>query len=80
MAEDGRLWVETPSREGDGRTLDVYDPDGRYVGSAVTTLPFHPLLPPLVRGDRMWAIVRDEMRVEYIVRARLRPVGEVGGS
>ncbi|NIQ58553.1 MAG: hypothetical protein GWN71_35905, partial [Gammaproteobacteria bacterium] len=40
VADDGRLWVRTPSA--DGRvTYDVYERNGHYVGTAVTRLPVY---------------------------------------
>lgn len=81
LADDGRLWVETPSQQGGVRTFDMYEPDGRYAGTATTSLAFVPLIPPVVRGDRLWAVVTDELGVAYVVRARLRPAsGGEGGE
>jgi hypothetical protein len=75
LSDEGRLWVRTPSTDG-SRTYDVYRDDGRYVGTAVTTLPVLEYVPPTVRGDRIWAVVTDELDVPFVVRARLEPLDE----
>jgi hypothetical protein len=48
---------------------DVFEPDGKYVGQfavphAVRRLTF-------VRGDQVWAIVRDEFDVDYLKKYRI---------
>jgi len=75
IAEDGRLWVRRPSE--DSLThYDVYDRDGRWQGDAATALEPWPYLPPVVRGDRFWAVVTDGLGVPYVVQARLRAVDD----
>lgn len=79
LAEDGRLWAETPSIVPGVRTFDMYGPDGRYAGTAATSLALYRWIRPVVRGDRVWAVVMDDMGVAYVVRARIRPtVGAEG--
>ena len=70
LAEDGRLWVRTPT-DGDGLRYDIYERDGRFAGTAVTELNVFSPIAPIVRGDTVWAVVTDELDVAYIVRARL---------
>jgi hypothetical protein len=53
------------------RTFDVFGSDGRYKGTAVTSLRVTPYREPIVRGDRFWAVVTDELDVSYVVRGRL---------
>jgi hypothetical protein len=66
--EPGRLprrtWVEPI-------VFDVFEPDGRYLGPvrAPTGFSFWPT--PVFRGDKVWAVVRDDMDVPYIVRFRI---------
>jgi hypothetical protein len=73
---DGYLWVQpitTPEEQ--GRLIDLFDPDGRYLGEL--RLPFKiGYFPPLIIGDRLYAITQDEMEVQYVVRARI--VGKGG--
>lgn len=77
VAEDGRLWVEatTPNTL---RTYDVYERDGRLAGTAVGSLDIWRAIDPVIRGDRLWAVVRDELDVPYVVKARL--MGGGGGA
>jgi hypothetical protein len=49
---------------------DVFEPDGRYLG--------HVRMPPrttlrAMQGDRVWAVVRDSLDVEYVTRFRIEP-------
>lgn len=69
---DGRLWVRAATPDS-LITYDVYERDGRHVGAAVTWLNIFPYLTPVIRGDRFWALVTDELDVQYVVRGRLRP-------
>jgi hypothetical protein len=51
--------------------FDVFSPDGAYLGPvrAPTTLRDDP--EPIVRGDLMWAVTRDELDVPSVVRFRI---------
>lgn len=71
VSDDGQLWVRTASRDSLIR-FDIFERDGVRAGSAATRLPLVSYLAPIVRGDRMWGVVRDESDVEYVVRARMR--------
>jgi hypothetical protein len=75
---DGYLWVQpVTTKEDQGRLVDLFDPDGRYLGEL--RLPFRlGYFPPLVIGDRLYAITQDELEVPYVVRARI--VGKGGGT
>jgi hypothetical protein len=79
LADDGDVWTRVTTPDDAVTTWDVFSPDGRYRGTAVA--PFRPYrwLPPVVRGDRLWLVVTDELDVQYVVAGRLRPAGS-GGS
>lgn len=73
LDDRGYLWVfpllETPTR----RAVDVFDPEGVYLGRVA--LPDGTQLQwptPTIRGDRLYAVVRDDMDVQYVVVGRLR--------
>jgi len=68
----GYLWVRTPSPEGDeGTRLDVFDPEGRYLGQLRTAVPLQPMPSPVVRGDALYALVTDDLDVPYVARFRI---------
>ena len=72
MAEDRSLWIRLHETE-EGVPYRIHDPTGEPIGSVV--------VPPNVRintikGDRVWAIERDEFDVETVVRYRIIGLGE----
>jgi len=64
MHDHVQRWIEPVA-------FDVFDADGRYLGMvrAPDGLLMRP--PPVARGDTVWAVVRDEMGVQYIVRSTI---------
>ena len=62
-------WVE-PLR------YDVFEPDGTYLGAVVPPDGFSAFPDPIFDGDHVWAVTRDELGVERVVRFRI----EVGGG
>ncbi|HUP18712.1 MAG TPA: 6-bladed beta-propeller [Gemmatimonadota bacterium] len=78
MDDDERLWVvaRTPDSDSTG-TLDAYDSiDGRWLGTLVADFPLMAYPPPVIRGDRVWAVVWDELDVSYVVQGRMVGVGD----
>lgn len=66
------LWVEKVTPYGvDGLAFDVFTPAGLYMGAVAVPfrLQMHPS--PIVRDSVLYGIVRGEMDVEYVVRARI---------
>lgn len=67
------LWVRVTLPEEDhpehGVAFDVFDPGGRYLGRVTADLRAQP--PLVIESDRLYAIVRDELDVPYVVRARI---------
>ena len=55
---------------------DVFDPDGTYLGAVVPPEGFADYPQPIFAGDDVWAVTRDDLGVERVVRFRL----EVGGG
>jgi sugar lactone lactonase YvrE len=69
---EGNIWVLTvTAREEEGRVVDVFDPEGRYLGRI--DLPFRLSMnpPPVFRGAVLYAVTEDELEVPYVVRARI---------
>jgi hypothetical protein len=72
--ERGRVWVRLSAPEAGPTLYDVFGPDGRWAETVSIGARVDPWVPPLVRGDRFWAVVVDELDVQYVVSGRLRPV------
>jgi hypothetical protein len=51
--------------------FDVFEPDGRYVGMVTAPTGFSMNPSPVIRGDVVWAIVRDEFDVQRLARLRV---------
>jgi hypothetical protein len=65
-----QTWVEPVA-------FDVFEPDGRYLGMVRAPRGFSWRPQPVFRGDTVWAIVRDELEVPYVVRFHIQhPGGE----
>ena len=64
----GYLWVdpELPA-EADGHELEVFDPDGRYLGRIHTDFPRDASLVPVIRGERLYTVVSDDLGVQFLV-------------
>lgn len=72
--DDGRLWVHANTADEDSlRTMDAFDAEsGDWLGSLATDLTVLAAPSPVIRGDRVWAVVTDELDVQYVVRGVLR--------
>ena len=62
----------------DTTVYDIFDGEGRHDDTAALPFRVDRWVPPVVRGDTLWAVVTDEVDVQYAVRARLRPAGGAG--
>jgi hypothetical protein len=69
--DDARLWVSIHTGGDSVRTFDAFDADGGYLGTLETRLGLVTVPAPVIRGDTLWGVVRDELDVPYIARARL---------
>ncbi|NNG15645.1 MAG: hypothetical protein HKM89_04125 [Gemmatimonadales bacterium] len=52
--------------------FDVFEPDGRYLGMVRAPDDFARYPRPFMRGDTVWAVVRGELEVPYVVRFHIR--------
>jgi hypothetical protein len=68
-----RVWVRrtTAGPETENRILDVFDREGRFLGTVELPFRLADYPDPIVRGDYMVAVVEDELEVPYVVRARI---------
>ncbi|HEX7117888.1 MAG TPA: hypothetical protein VF212_03825 [Longimicrobiales bacterium] len=69
-ADDGRSRIP-PARWREPVVFDVFEPDGRYLGRVRAPDDFSTHPAPFFRGDDVWAVVRDELDVQYLVRFRV---------
>jgi len=58
---------------------DVFESDGTYLGVVVPPAEFSPHPHPVFHGDHVWAVARDELGVERVVRYRIE-VDDRGGG
>jgi hypothetical protein len=71
-ADDGHLLVVPGYRPAEGvRSVDVFDPDGYFLGELDVEPPLSPTPLPVVRGDRVLAVVPDELGTPYVVKYRI---------
>ena len=74
LDDRGRLWVRLSEPAADTTDYDVFDRDGHHAETVRMPFRVDGWVPPVVRGDTVWAVVTDEMEVQYVVRATLRSV------
>ncbi len=79
QSDEGNLWIQIPAADG-GVLFDIYSAEGDYAGTA----SLGPDLSrwqagPVVRGDRVWMTVQDDLGVSYVARGRLAPWSESNG-
>jgi len=57
-------------------TFDVFEPDGRYLGTVRAPDGFSIYPTPVARGDTVWAVVEDKLDVPYILRFHIEHAAE----
>ena len=68
---DGTLWVR--KQVGDGAVgLDVYSPDGIYLGEAVVPPDFAQMRIRYAGPDWLYGVVTDDLDVQYVVRLEVQ--------
>jgi hypothetical protein len=64
-----RLWVGRIVGKDETPLYDVFDRHGTYVGSVRLGFKPSPYLPLKIRGGQIYALVRDELDIPFVVRA-----------
>lgn len=68
--DDGHLLAQVPGEDQAlGRTLDVFDPEGRFLGPVELPFAPHPRAEHAFRGDTIYAVTLDALDVPQIVKA-----------
>jgi len=67
----GRLWVDRVVPRGEMPLYDVFEPDGDYLGSVRLGFEPHAYLPIRIRDGKLYALVRDELDIPFVVRAEV---------
>ena len=73
LDDRGRVWVRITQPGISTTTYDVFNGDGTHAETVDLPFGIDGWIPPLVRGDTLWAVVTDETEVQYVVKAQLRP-------
>jgi hypothetical protein len=66
--------VVPPQRFREPVVFDVFEPDGRFLGTVRAPDGFSQWPRPVARGDFLWGIVRDALGVNTIRRLWIRPL------
>jgi hypothetical protein len=69
-ATDGTIWIFRTAAGGTS-AVDVFAPDGVYLGAAGLPADFDRMDVRVVTGEHMYGIARDDLDVEYVVRLRI---------
>jgi hypothetical protein len=70
--EESRERGRTPLRFTEPVVVDVFAPDGSYFGPVSTPPSFRTDPEPVIGGDHVWAVTRDELEVPRLVRFRIQ--------
>lgn len=69
--DEDNIWVVRQRERDDATLVDVFDPDGRYLGEL--TLPFATSWgrTPAFRDGLLYTVTTDDLEVPYVVRVRI---------
>ena len=70
-SEEERRTGRPQMRFEESPAFDVFAPDGRFLGHVRVPESFQMRPEPIVRGDSVWAVTRDDLDVASIVRFRV---------
>lgn len=73
--DHSHVWVLPTYFRGERPQMDVFSPDGRFLGQVQAPVPFLSRPTPAVRGEWVAAIARDDDGVDSVVLMRLEKPG-----
>jgi len=72
LDDQGNIWVlPVAGRAEEGRVVDIFDPEGRFLGRIGLPFRLSTNPPPVFREGYLYAVTEDELEVPYVVRARI---------
>ena len=74
VSDSGYIWVISTDQPAAGTRLDVFDPEGRFLGQVATPRkigPYRAKTPMLLRRGKLWAVTVDEDDVPEVTRWRV---------
>ena len=74
LDDRGRLWAQLSGPGAEPTVYDIFNRDGTHAETVSLPFSVDVSIPPVTRGDALWAVVTDELDVQYVVRARMRSV------
>lgn len=74
LDDRGRLWARLSGPGAEPTVYDIFNQDGTHAETVSLPFSVDVSIPPITRGDELWAVVTDEFGVQYVVRARMRSV------
>lgn len=75
----GNLWVRRVVGE-DRKALDVFDPEGIYLGEVRTDIDLDRFTLEQITDDAVYGVLRDELDVQYILRLAIEKDPEPTGT
>jgi len=70
--DEGYVWVNRVTAAGpEGTEYDIFDPEGRFLGTVELPFPLSSVPAPIIRGGVLYGVMQDELEVQYLVRARI---------
>lgn len=76
---EGNAWVRV-RLPGVESAFDVLAPDGGLLRTVTWDARLDETMEPVARGDFLWAVVADDLGVQYVVKARVSPAPGAGAG
>lgn len=79
LDDRGRLWARVTEPSADTTVYDIFHDDGGFAETLFLPFGVDAWIPPVVSGATLWAVVTDQLDVQYAVRASVGPAPEGDG-
>ena len=72
LDDQDHVWVERiTAQRAEDQSFDIFNPTGQYLGTVVTPFKLEASPIPFVREGALYGVIRDELDVPFVVRARI---------